>query len=89
VTASVPSLFAHALAWTLFHIFGLGLLLKAQSERKFLVRHFLTHYHYPANDINIGAVREAFANWKGMYNLSMCMTYGGSFIFRLYSWSWK
>lgn len=68
--------FAHALTWCLFHSFGLGLLLQAQSERKFLVRHFLKHYHYPRNDNGKGAVIEAFANWKSIYNMSMCMTYG-------------
>ncbi|KZT68012.1 hypothetical protein DAEQUDRAFT_728277 [Daedalea quercina L-15889] len=67
--------FVHALAWCLMHSFGLGLLLRAQSERKFLVRHFLKHYHYPANDHGRGALIEAFTNWKSIYNLSMCMTY--------------
>lgn len=68
--------FVHALAWCLFHSFGLGLILRAQSEKKFLVRHFLKHYYYPQNDHGKGAVHEAFTNWKSMYNLSMCMTYG-------------
>ena len=68
--------FAHALAWALFHTFGLGLLLRAQSQRKFLVRHFLQNYHYPHHDGGKGAVLEAFSNWKQLYNLSMCMTYG-------------
>jgi phosphatidylethanolamine N-methyltransferase len=36
----------HALAWRVFHSFGLGLLLRAQSKSKWLVRHFLKHYHY-------------------------------------------
>ncbi|KAA1474122.1 hypothetical protein DENSPDRAFT_781124 [Dentipellis sp. KUC8613] len=67
--------FAHALFWCLFHCFGLGLVLQAQSERKFLVRHYLKHYHYPQRDGSKGAVQEAFANWKAIYNLSMCMTY--------------
>ncbi|KAI0248921.1 phosphatidylethanolamine N-methyltransferase [Lactifluus subvellereus] len=71
--------FGHALAWTLFHTLGLGLLLKAQSARKFLVRHFLKHYHYPARDVSRGAVREAFASWKAVYNLSMCMSYVSCF----------
>ena len=71
--------FVHALSWCLFHSFGLGLLLRAQSERKFLVRHFLKHYHYPRNDHGNGAVQEAFSNWKSMYNMSMCMTYGACF----------
>ena len=68
--------FTHALLWCLFHSFGLGLVLQAQSERKFLVRHFLKHYHYPRNDNGKGAVIEAFSNWKSIYNTSMCMTYG-------------
>ncbi|KAI0697797.1 phospholipid methyltransferase-domain-containing protein [Cytidiella melzeri] len=78
-SATLTLYFAHALVWCLFHSFGLGLLLRAQSERKFLVRHFLKHYHYPRNDNGRGAVIEAFSNWKSMYNMSMCMTYA-SFI---------
>ncbi|EIM80188.1 uncharacterized protein STEHIDRAFT_126160 [Stereum hirsutum FP-91666 SS1] len=101
----------HALAWCLFHSFGLGSVLRAQSEGKFLVRHYLKHYHYPTSGAGRryggkegrlgegiyaegrhgegrhghgharddgageGAVREAFMNWKVVYNLSMCMTY--------------
>ncbi|KAI0728917.1 phosphatidylethanolamine N-methyltransferase [Fomitopsis betulina] len=67
--------FVHALVWCLAHSVGLGLLLRAQSERKFLVRHFLTHYYYPPSDHGRGAVIEAFTNWKQIYNLSMSMTY--------------
>ncbi|KAF8588065.1 phosphatidylethanolamine N-methyltransferase [Ramaria rubella] len=67
--------FVHALSWRFFHSFALGLLLKAQSESKFLVRHFITHYHYPGKDAGQEAVREAFNNWKSLYNLSLCMTY--------------
>lgn len=68
--------FVHALVWCLAHSVGLCLLLRAQSERKFLVRHFLTHYYYPPSDHGRGAVIEAFTNWKQIYNLSMSMTYG-------------
>ncbi|KAH7911129.1 phospholipid methyltransferase-domain-containing protein [Hygrophoropsis aurantiaca] len=67
--------FAHACAWAIFHSFGLGLLLRAQSQSKFMVRHFLKHYHYSADDHGQGAVQEAFTNWKSLYNLSLCMTY--------------
>ncbi|TFK48223.1 hypothetical protein OE88DRAFT_1664673 [Heliocybe sulcata] len=67
--------FFNALLWCLFHSFGLGLLLRAQSERKFLVRHYMKHYHYPQHDTYNNAVVEAFANWKAIYNLSLCMTY--------------
>ncbi len=42
------ALFLHALGWRLFHSVGLGLLLRAQSRSKWLVRHFLKHYHYPS-----------------------------------------
>ncbi len=75
-TNSLTLHFVHALAWCLFHSVGLGLLLRAQSQNKFLVRHFLKHYHYPHHDRGQGAVREAFQNWKQMYNMSMCMSYG-------------
>lgn len=68
--------FSHALAWCIIHYFGLGLLLRAQSKNKFLVRHYLKNYHYSKDDGGQGAVVEAFANWKTIYNLSMCMTYG-------------
>ncbi|TFK71226.1 hypothetical protein BDN72DRAFT_476146 [Pluteus cervinus] len=67
--------FAHALAWCLFHYFGLGLLLRAQSKSKFLVAHFMKNYHYPYSDGGNGAILDAFTNWKIIYNLSMCMTY--------------
>lgn len=66
--------FSHAVFWRLFHSFGLGLLLKAQSDSKWMVRHYVKHYHYPPG--TTGAVEEAFNNWKGLYNLSLCMTYG-------------
>ncbi|EJT97171.1 hypothetical protein DACRYDRAFT_85177 [Dacryopinax primogenitus] len=67
--------FLHALVWRLFHSFGLGLLLKAQSERKWIVRHFIKHYHFPGEEGTTRAVEEAFDNWKTVYNLSLCMTY--------------
>lgn len=107
--------FMHALAWRLFHSFGLGLLLKAQSEERWLIRHFLKHYHYPANhrrqsfsasvaqpsnakfavdasqeessDDIMAATKDAFDNWKVLYNTSLVMTYV-SFIcvaWRIYS----
>lgn len=50
--------FRLALAWTVFHTLWLGLALHAQSTCKFLVRHFLQHYHYPARDLRCGAVRD-------------------------------
>ncbi|GJJ14041.1 hypothetical protein Clacol_008298 [Clathrus columnatus] len=67
--------FIHALSWRFFHSFGLGLLLQAQSRNKFLVRHFITHYHYPGKEAGRDATREAFSNWKSAYNMSLCMTY--------------
>lgn len=67
--------FVNALAWRVFHTFGLGLALKAQSEKKWIVRHFLKHYHYEADG---EPVQDAFRNWKATYNLSLCMSYGES-----------
>ena len=67
---------AHALAWRAVHSFGLGLVLMAQSDGKYLVRHFIQRYHYPGKEAGRAAVREAFDNWKALYNLSLCMTYG-------------
>ncbi|KAF8890763.1 phosphatidylethanolamine N-methyltransferase [Infundibulicybe gibba] len=70
--------FMHALVWTLLHYFGLGLLLKAQSKNKFLVRHFIKNYYYPQHEGAKGAIEDAFSNWKAIYNLSLCMTYVSS-----------
>ena len=75
-TGTVVLHFCHALAWCIIHYFGLGLLLRAQSKSKFLVRHYLKNYHYSMDDGGQSAIVEAFANWKAIYNLSMCMTYG-------------
>ena len=75
-SAIVPLHFLHAIAWRCFHSFGLGYLLKAQSQSKYLVRHFLKHYYYPTGEGETGAVKDAFNNWKEMYNLSTCMIYG-------------
>jgi phosphatidylethanolamine N-methyltransferase len=78
--------FAHALAWRIFHSYGLGLLLRAQSKSKWLVRHYLKHYHYPGENHNDDgteresvvkrATEEAFGNWQVGYNISLVMTYG-------------
>jgi phosphatidylethanolamine N-methyltransferase len=67
--------FACTLAWCLFHCFGLGLVLRAQGQSKFLVRHFLKNYHYPVSNGNRVTIVEVFANWKLIYNLSLCMSY--------------
>ncbi|CDZ96394.1 phosphatidylethanolamine n-methyltransferase [Phaffia rhodozyma] len=80
-SSTLTAYFAHALFWRLFHSFVLGFALKKQSENQWLVRHFMKHYHYPTTS---GAVEECFGNWKGAYNLSLCMTYV-SFI----AFAWK
>ena len=55
-----------ALFWRIFHTYGLGCILLLQSRSKFWTRHF----------IKWGATsREAWANWKTIYNMSLCMTY--------------
>ena len=78
----------HALSWRLFHSFGLGLLLRAQSKSKWFVRHYLKHYHYPSDEaggmqkegVVKRATEEAFRNWQVVYNISLVMTYGESTI---------
>jgi phosphatidylethanolamine N-methyltransferase len=52
--------------WSLAYKVGLGLLLRLQSERKLLVRHFIKH----------GSThRDAFSSWKGIYNFALTMSY--------------
>ncbi|KIK55717.1 hypothetical protein GYMLUDRAFT_87557 [Collybiopsis luxurians FD-317 M1] len=81
IFASTSSLiaihFVHALVWCVVHVFGLGLLLRAQSESKFLVKHFVRNYHYTFGDGDgaKGAIVESFANFKAIYNASLCMMY--------------
>ena len=70
--------FMHGLAWVIFHCFGIGTVLRAQSESKFLVRHYLKYYHYIAHNATRGATIEAFANFKAIFNMSICMTYSES-----------
>ncbi|KAN0065669.1 phosphatidylethanolamine N-methyltransferase [Thecaphora frezii] len=65
-------LFLNALSWRIFHSVGLGAVLKAQSEHKWVVRHFLKHYNYERPQ---EAVFEAFSNWKVIYNTSLVMIY--------------
>jgi hypothetical protein len=85
VAAILPSLsakqtlalhFLHTVFWRCFHSFGLGVLLREQSERKYIVRYFMSHYYYPEGYVRQGALEEAFTNWKSLYNMSVCMTYG-------------
>jgi phosphatidylethanolamine N-methyltransferase len=66
--------YIHAFIWRVVHSLGLGLLLRFQSDRKFMVRHYLKHYHFAENGRS--AVVEAFENWKQIYTLSLSMTYG-------------
>ncbi|SDA05367.1 BZ3501_MvSof-1269-A2-R1_Chr12-1g03351 [Microbotryum saponariae] len=82
--AQISLAFVHTLAWRCFHSFGLGSALKAQSERKWIVRHFLKHYHY---EVEGEAVDDAFKNWKATYNMSLCMSYAsfGALAWKCYS----
>ena len=85
--ASLVLHFIHALTWVFIHYVGLGQLLRAQSENKFMVRHFLKNYHYPEKDVGQGPIIEAFTNWKAIYNMSMCMTYGPYPVMHSAKWS--
>lgn len=70
-TAQIVTLCVNALGWRFIHTFILGNVLKAQSEKKWMVRHFLKHYHYEGTGFT--AVEEAFNNWKSIYNMSVSM----------------
>lgn len=62
----------HAVAWRIFHSFVLGFILKAQSENKWLIKHYLKYYaHSDANE----AKKCAFDAFKRVYNLSLIMVY--------------
>lgn len=60
-----------AFIWRLIHSLGTGGLLAAQSNNKYITRHFIKWG---------GGVQEAFQNWKSIYNLSLCMTYVTFFV---------
>jgi len=87
-TLALTAHFMHAFGWRVFHSYGLGLLLRAQSKGKWLVRHYLKHYHYPGEassgdeegsdreSVVKRATEEAFGNWQVGYNISLVMTYG-------------
>lgn len=80
-------LLAHAAAWRLFHSFCLGLMLKKQSESKWMVRHFIKHYYYTQGATD-EPVKDAFKNWIGIYNLSLIMTYLSFGLLALQSYQW-
>lgn len=62
----------NALFWRVYHTFGLGMALSAQSRDAWIVRHFLKFYPFAdARD----AVYEAFEHWKAIYNTSLVMVY--------------
>ena len=77
ITALTPStpLFqfffvVNAVAWRLWYTVGLGIILNQQSNQKMWTRHF----------VKFGdSTEEAWRQWKGMYHLSMTMSYA-SFI---------
>ncbi|KAG6890127.1 hypothetical protein C0995_011420 [Termitomyces sp. Mi166 len=77
--------FLHALGWCIIHYVGLGLLLKAQSQNKFMVRHFMKHYHYAGNEGG-GAVAEAFANWKLLIGLHVWATMESYEVLGVFGW---
>ncbi|GAA5997036.1 hypothetical protein JCM5350_002714 [Sporobolomyces pararoseus] len=83
-TSTIVLLSVNALLWRLFHTVILGLALKKQSEKNWIVRHFLKHYHYEERG---EAIRDAWENWKILYNSSLIMTYASFLVlaFKCYS----
>ncbi|KAI9244726.1 phospholipid methyltransferase-domain-containing protein [Sporodiniella umbellata] len=73
----IPGKFGVAIAiwqaffWRFLHSIGNGVLLRAQSDNKFLTRHYIKWG---------GTVREAFRNWKSLFNLTLTMTYVSFFV---------
>ncbi|GAO50937.1 hypothetical protein G7K_5056-t1 [Saitoella complicata NRRL Y-17804] len=67
-----------AFFWRLVHSFGLGLVLSAQSRGKRWTRHFIKHGE---------TAEDAWCQWKGVYNLSLCMVYAsfGAVVWKLWS----
>lgn len=68
----------HAVAWRVWYLLGLGLILDKQSKTKMWTRHFLKFGE---------TAGEAWRQWKGMYHISMIMC-NASFIaacWKLYS----
>lgn len=67
--------FVHALVWRFWYGAGIGIILIAQSQRLAWTRHF----------VKIGLGRaEAWAEWKGLFQISMTMTY-----MSLFASAWK
>ncbi len=53
-----------AILWIIVHTYGTGFVLSLQSKNKFWTRHFLQ---------NGFSNKEAFDNWKKIYNASLCL----------------
>lgn len=65
----------NAIGFRILHSFGLGILLKKQSQTRFIVRHFLKRYHYHPEVFREVVLEDCFGNWMGIYNLSLIMVY--------------
>ncbi|EGG03149.1 uncharacterized protein MELLADRAFT_49631 [Melampsora larici-populina 98AG31] len=65
----------NAIGFRILHSFGLGILLKKQSQTRFIVRHFLKRYHYHPEIFREVVLEDCFGNWMGIYNLSLIMVY--------------
>ena len=56
----------HAVLWRLWYSMGIGYILNRQSTKKKWTRHFLKYGE---------STEEAWRQWKGLYHVSMTMTY--------------
>ncbi|KAL7752928.1 phosphatidylethanolamine N-methyltransferase [Sorochytrium milnesiophthora] len=54
------------IGWNMFHTYVLGGILYMQSHSKYWTKHFIRFGH---------SNRDAFDNWKSVYNMSLCMNY--------------
>lgn len=70
--------FTGALIWRLFHNFGLGYLLRRQSESKAWTQIFLKFG---------GSARDAYKQWQALYNVCTVMSYVSFGVYCLREWT--
>ncbi|KAI8980834.1 phospholipid methyltransferase-domain-containing protein [Pilobolus umbonatus] len=64
--AGIVLALSQAFIWRIIHTLGTSGILYSQSQNKLFTRHFIKWG---------GDAKEAFQNWKSIFNLTLCMTY--------------